>query len=176
MIERESALELNFNYDWVCTLLQEFITEDCSFGQFIQETLEDKSKSKRYRGKIKRKLKNFIPYFEFSLTHAQRALIRQDLIDLNFKTARKSVLGVEVDSIILENKHMIYPSNRTTVTPSIQINPILIQVNLPFQNAKLSEELVIALDGLMKLRVQKFLEIMPLKWLKCLILPCKEKS
>ena len=93
---------LNFNHDWVCILMQEFIAHEGSLGEFLTDLMNNEDILTRHRNQIKKHLKDFLPYFEFSLTSAQRVLLRQDLVDLNFKTARKSLLAVEVDQIILE--------------------------------------------------------------------------
>lgn len=42
----------------------------------------------------------FAPYETVSLTHAQRALVRQELAALEFNTARKALLAVEVDAVV----------------------------------------------------------------------------
>jgi transposase len=110
---------LNLNNDWVLRLLQEFITAEGSFGKFIRAYLKDQGTSRRDGTYIKKHLNDFAPYFEFSLTSAQKALIRQDLIDLNLKTARKSLLAVEVDQIILERPGLRKKAHDLATVPGL---------------------------------------------------------
>jgi len=110
---------LNFNYDWVSKLLQELIEQEHSLGVFIKNILADESILKQYRNKIRKHLKEFVPYFEFSLTPAQRTLIRQDLVDLNIKTARKSLLAIEVDQLILERPGLRKQAHNLASIPGI---------------------------------------------------------
>ena len=71
----------------------------------------------QYPRKI-RKLTRF-PYFEFSLSHAQRSLIRQNLAELDFKTARKSLLAVEIDHVIVERPGLRQQAHNLATIPGI---------------------------------------------------------
>jgi len=93
---------LNMNREWVREFLHHFIGQNISLGECLNEIIADKNILKGHRNKILKNLKIFIPYFEFSLTSAQKALIRQDLVELDFKTARKSILAVEIDQMMLD--------------------------------------------------------------------------
>jgi len=92
----------NLNHEWICEFLHHFINQSHSLGEYIQEIHENKILLKRYRNKIFKNLSMFVPYCEFSLSSAQRALVKHDLVELDFKTARKSLLAVEIDQLIVE--------------------------------------------------------------------------
>jgi len=93
---------LNLNHEWVREFLHHFIEENSSLGECLNEISANKNILKGYRNKIFKNLEKFIPYFEFSLSSAQKAIIRQDLVELDFKTARKSLLAIEVDQMMLD--------------------------------------------------------------------------
>ena len=93
---------LNLNHEWVREFLHHYIEQNLSLGECLNEIIADKNILKGHRNKILKNLKQFIPYFEFSLTSAQNALIRQDLVELDFKTARKSILAIEIDQMMLD--------------------------------------------------------------------------
>jgi transposase len=93
---------LNLNHEWVREFLHHFIDQKSSLGECLNEINAEKHILKGHRNKILKNLKKFIPYFEFSLTSAQKAIIKQDLVELDFKTARKSLLAIEVDQMLLD--------------------------------------------------------------------------
>lgn len=53
-----------------------------------------------HRAKLARHRPSFEPFLDLTLTPTQQALIRQDLADLDFQTARKDLLAVEVDRVV----------------------------------------------------------------------------
>ncbi|MHA1273991.1 MAG: transposase, partial [Promethearchaeota archaeon] len=64
-------------------------------------------------------LKHLMPFFNFSLTPTQRALIRQDLVELNFKTGRKALLAVEVDQVLLDRPGLRARAHDLSTIPGI---------------------------------------------------------
>ncbi len=110
---------LNLNYEWVREFLHHYIGQDLSLGECLNEIVADKNLLKGYRNKILKNLKKFVPYFEFSLTSAQKALIRQDLVELDFKTARKSILAVEVDQMLLDRPGLRQRAHALSSIPGI---------------------------------------------------------
>lgn len=93
---------LDLNYEWVRELLHCVVQGEGSLGECVKGIVANKQSLKGHRNKILKNLEKFTPYFEFSLTPAQKALIRQDLVELDFKTARKALLAVEVDQVMLD--------------------------------------------------------------------------
>jgi len=93
---------LNLNYEWVREFLHHYIEQNLTLGECLKEIHLNPTILKEHRNKILKNLKKFFPYFEFSLTSAQKAIIRQDLVELDFKTARKSLLAIEIDHMMLD--------------------------------------------------------------------------
>jgi len=110
---------LDLNIQWVLHFLYHFIDQEAPLGGFIQAIMKEEHPLEPIRSKIKKRLPHFLPYFEFSLTSAQRALIRQDLIELDFKTGRKSVLAIEIDQILLELPALREKAHHLASTPGI---------------------------------------------------------
>jgi transposase len=92
----------DLNHEWVREFLHYYIEHDSTLGECLSEINKDKTLIKKHRYKILKNLKKFVPYYECSLTSAQRAIIRQDLVELDFKSARKSLLAVEIDQMLLD--------------------------------------------------------------------------
>jgi transposase len=92
----------DLNNDWVRELLYHFIEKEQSLSDYLKQLQGDSNLLRAHRYKIFKNIKKFLPYGEFCLTNAQRSMIRQDLVELGFKTARKSLLAMEIDQLILE--------------------------------------------------------------------------
>lgn len=97
----------NLNNEWVIQFLHQFIAHDGTLGSFLNEIIADDTRLIKHRMKIIKNIADFIPYTEFSLTPAQRSIIRQDLVELDFKTGRKALLATEIDQALLD-----YPTLR----------------------------------------------------------------
>ena len=92
----------NLNNEWVIQFLHQFIAHDGTLGSFLNEILADDMRLTKSRNKIIKNIADLIPYTEFSLTPAQRSIVRQDLVELDFKTGRKALLATEIDQAILD--------------------------------------------------------------------------
>ncbi len=92
---------LDLNLQWTLELLMYFIDHDQSLGTSIKHIFEDEELLKPHRSKIAKNVQVFVPYLDSELTTPQRAIIRQDLVELEFKTARKALIAVEIDNAIL---------------------------------------------------------------------------
>ena len=101
---------LNFNHVQVKCLLFEFIQQSKTFGLFIQHLLQNSAVLLKYRNSAFKNISKFEPYFELTLTSVQRVLIRLHIVDLDFKTNRKTILALEVDKLLL-----VYPGIREQV-------------------------------------------------------------
>ena len=110
---------LNFNTEWVCELTHAFIERKGSLGDFLDEFCSDNSFLKKHRAVILKNISKFLPYRDFSLSSAQKALIRQNLVDLEFKTARKVLSGVEIDLLISELPGLRRYAHNLSSIPSI---------------------------------------------------------
>ncbi len=114
---RPKALDLNCQ--WVNEFLLHFIGQKETLGACIKKIFDDETLLREHRNKIKKNMNKFAPYFEFSLTDAQRALIRQDLIELDFITARKELLAVEIDNVVLERPGLRQKAHLLATIPGI---------------------------------------------------------
>lgn len=109
----------NLNYIWVRELLHYFIDQNSSLGLCLKAIKEDKTILEAHRRNILKNISKFAPYYGFSLSPAQRAIIRQDLVELGFKTARKSLLAVEIDHMILERPGLRKQAHNLATIPGI---------------------------------------------------------
>ena len=92
--------KLNLNTDWTMAFLRELINFDGTLGEFFTTSLKPTLPLGKYLTKINKNLSKWLPYADFSLTRPKRALIRQYLGDLDFKTARRVLLSFEIDLIL----------------------------------------------------------------------------
>lgn len=111
---------LNFNRDWAVSLLQHFIEFEGTLGTFLESAFENEDHPlQTHRKKINKNIAYFIPFFGFSLTHAQRILIRQNLVELEFKTGRKSLLAVEIEQMIQDHPALRRHATHLATIPGI---------------------------------------------------------
>jgi transposase len=110
---------LDLNLDWVREFLHYFIGEETTLGGSITQIQADLEILKSHRHKIFKNAKKFVPYYDFSLSHAQRSMVRQDLVELDFKTARKRLLAVEIDQLILERPALRQEAYNLSTIPGI---------------------------------------------------------
>jgi len=110
---------MDLNLEWVREFLYYFIERETNLGQAISQIQADLEILKTHRNKIFKNVKKFIPYFDFLLSPAQRSMIRQDLVELDFKTARKRLLAVEIDHLILERPALRQHAFNLSTIPGI---------------------------------------------------------
>ncbi|TXT67370.1 MAG: hypothetical protein BAJALOKI1v1_110026 [Promethearchaeota archaeon] len=110
---------LNLNYQWVNEFLLYFIDQKDTLGACLQEIIKEEDHLKGHRNKIKKNISKIAPYFESSLTGAQRALFRQDLLELDFSTARKALFAVEIDQILLERPGLRQKAHNLASIPGV---------------------------------------------------------
>ena len=110
---------MDLNTTWVREFLHYFLERSESLGAVIAQIKANKETLKAHRNKILKNVHKFAPYFEFALSAAQRAMIRQDLVELDFKTARKRLLSVEIDQLILERPALRQHAHNLSTIPGI---------------------------------------------------------
>jgi len=93
---------LSLNNEWTKYLIYEFIQQSKPLGSFIQYFLQNPTVLLKHRNTVLKNIDKFEGFYELSLTSVQRALIRQHLVDLDFKTSRKTILALEVDKLLLD--------------------------------------------------------------------------
>jgi len=110
---------MDLNLEWVREFLHFFLEKSEPLGAAIARIKVNQEVLKPHRNKLFKNLHKFAPYFEFSLSSAQRAMIRHDLIELDFKTARKRLLSVEIDQLILERPALREHAYNLSTIPGI---------------------------------------------------------
>lgn len=93
---------------WVSRLLYYFVRQKEPLGKFLEQAIKEGEPLYKHRRIIMKNREKFKPYLPYSLSIAQRILIRQNLIDLDFKSAQVEILNVEMDQILVD-----YPLLRT---------------------------------------------------------------
>ncbi len=92
---------LNLNTEWVRTFLY-FLTDfPGTVGEALAKCAGDIGALPQHRAKIAKNAGIFAPYASVTISPTQQALIRQDLVELEFKTSRKALLAVQVDVLLM---------------------------------------------------------------------------
>jgi len=111
---------LSLNRDWVVDLIHHLVEYEGTLGAFLQSAVKDENHPlQKHHTKIIKNIAEFVPFFEFSLTHAQRVLIRQNLVELEFKTGRKSLLAVEVEHMLQNHPTLRKHAHNLATIPGI---------------------------------------------------------
>lgn len=92
---------------WARHFLYHFIEHEGSLGTFLKEAITEDHALQKHRNTIVKNLSMFEPYLEYSLSSVQRAIIRHNLVELDFKTSSKTLLTVEIEQILVK-----YPTLR----------------------------------------------------------------
>jgi transposase len=92
--------ELDLNQEWVNEALHELVHFTGSIETFFQQAMLPESPLYKHLRMIQKHLSQFEPFFSLSLTSAQKALVRQDLFDLDLKTVRQTLLRVEMEKAL----------------------------------------------------------------------------
>nr|MDO8117611.1 IS110 family transposase [Candidatus Sigynarchaeota archaeon] len=95
---RPVGFDLNTN--WARDFLYHLTDHEGTVGTFLDKSLTASGPLNAHTKIIGRNLPKFEPYKDVILTYGQKAVIRQDLVELEFKTARNALLAVEIDNLI----------------------------------------------------------------------------
>ena len=90
----------NLNNEWTRDLVYQLSEHEGTIGELLEHVSDDGHPLQAQARTIKKHISEFEPYFNVTLTLGQKALIRQDLVELEFKTARKALLAVEIDALV----------------------------------------------------------------------------
>jgi len=112
---------LNLNHQWVLEFLHHFIEQNKSLGEFMGNAVKKGGLLEAYRNDIMRNASQLIPFSELRLSHAQRSVIRQNLIELEFKTARKALLAVEIDQLLADHPTLRHNAKNLSSIPGISL-------------------------------------------------------
>ncbi|MFO8019795.1 MAG: IS110 family transposase [Promethearchaeia archaeon] len=111
--------KINFNLDWVCHFFYYFVDFEGPLGAYLDEIFSKDHPLYSRRNIIKKHIDRFEQFASFSLTNVQRALIRQDLVDLDFKTGRKLTFIVEIGQIIEQYPNLRRHAGNLASVPGI---------------------------------------------------------
>ena len=111
--------KINFNHDWVCQFFYHFVQFQGTLGAFLDEIFGDDHPLESHRNIIKKHAERFEQFSSFSLTNVQRALIQQDLVELDFKTGRKSTFIMEIGYIIEQYPELRRHASNLATIPGI---------------------------------------------------------
>jgi transposase len=91
---------LNLNYQWSRDLVYHLSDHDGHVKALLEGIGKQDHPLHEHETYITKYLPNLEPYLDIELSHGQKALVRQDIAELEFKSARKAFLAVEIDAII----------------------------------------------------------------------------
>lgn len=109
----------NLKYDWVTSLLYCFTGYTGTFGNFLTDLDKTHPELNKHKNIIQKNISYLVPYSDFSLTHAQKAIIRQYLVELDFLASRKILVSVEVDQIMASAMGLRDAAQRLSEIPGI---------------------------------------------------------
>nr|MDO8117009.1 IS110 family transposase [Candidatus Sigynarchaeota archaeon] len=95
---RPTGFDLNTN--WARDFVYHLTDHDGTVGAFLDKCFASGGPLDVHAKIIERNKAKFDPYKDIILTEGQKAVIRQDLVDLEFKTARNALLAVEIDKLV----------------------------------------------------------------------------
>lgn len=90
----------DLNAHWARDLVFFLMDHDGTFGSYFNACIEQGGTMAKHAAALVRNKVKFEPYFDVTLTQGQKTLIRQALVELEFKTAQNAMLSVEIDGII----------------------------------------------------------------------------
>jgi len=91
----------DLNLEWTRAVLVQLIQNKKTWGENLGGIENSSHPLHEYRTFILKAMPRLSPYAPLSLSPAQNMLIRQNLVELDFQTARKILLAVEVDKILI---------------------------------------------------------------------------
>jgi transposase len=90
----------NLNSQWSRDLVFHLADNDGPVSTLLSGFDDPAHPLHNHAAKLSKNTHKFELYLDIMLSHGQKALIRQDIAELEFKTARKALLAVEIDCII----------------------------------------------------------------------------
>jgi hypothetical protein len=93
-------LGFDLNTNWARDFLYYLTDHEGTVGAFIDKCFTVGGPLDVHVKIIERNKTKFEPYKDIVLTHGQKAVIRQDLVELEFKTARNALLAVEINQLV----------------------------------------------------------------------------
>ena len=92
---------LDFNSNWSRDFVYELTNHEGTIREYFEKCIGASSPIPEHASIVARNKPKFEPFFDVQLSTGQLALVRQDMVELEFKTTRKAMLSVEIDRIIV---------------------------------------------------------------------------
>lgn len=107
-LDRSGIRPRKFTLDtlWAREFLYHFVEFKGKLGDFIQEIINNGEVHEKHRNVIEKNQELFEPYSKYSLSSIQRAIIRHNLVELDFKISSKTLLKVEIEQILFDNPRL----------------------------------------------------------------------
>lgn len=109
----------NLNLEWTRDFLRHLIDFNGVLGGFLDEMVLESHPLNKHIVKLLKNRFKFDPYRDFKLSSPQRAILRQDLVELDFKSSRKALLAVEIDQLISEHPGLRQKAHNLASIPGI---------------------------------------------------------
>jgi transposase len=90
----------NLNSNWSMDFIYQLTNHDGTIGEFYEKCIGANGPLPEHGSIVANNKPKLEPFFDVKLSPGQLALVRQDIVELEFKTARKAMLSVEIDRII----------------------------------------------------------------------------
>jgi len=110
---------LNLNVQWINTFLYEYSRFIGTLEACITQLLQSNSEFTKYRTYLQKILPEWKVFYDISLSSAQKALIRQDLYDLDLKTSRQTLLKVEIENTLQNHPIIRHQAHLLSSIPGI---------------------------------------------------------
>jgi len=110
---------LNLNTEWARAFLY-FLTDfPGTVGDALAACAGDDSPIPGHRARVAKNTGAFAPYAGVAMSPTQQALVRQDLVELEFKTSRKALLAVQVDLMLMARPGLRQMAEHLASVPGI---------------------------------------------------------
>jgi transposase len=110
---------LNLNTEWARAFLYHLTDFSGTVGDAIAKCAGEGSPIPAHRAKVAKNAGIFAPYAGVALSPTQQALVRQDLVELEFKTSRKALLAVQVDLLLASRPGLQQVAQHLASVPGI---------------------------------------------------------
>ena len=109
----------NLNAEWVCETLLGLSNCKETIGSFLKSCFVSDSPLLKFKTYITRAYEKWQPFETIQLSSTQRALIRQDLYELDLKTSRRVLLKVEVEKLLQASPVLCNMASNLATLPGI---------------------------------------------------------
>ncbi len=110
---------LNLNTEWVRAFLYFLTDYQGTVGDALAKCAGSDGPIPKHGAKVAKNASKFAPYASVMLSPTQQALVRQDLVELEFKTSRKALLALQVDLVLMARPGLRQMAGHLASVPGI---------------------------------------------------------